>query len=87
MMLPAPVTTGTTAIITFDQMIAGHEVDLVLLQHLLGELHADLGLELVVAVDHLDGEAAHLAAEVVERELDRILHVLADDRGRTATTW
>src|SRR6185436_2461459 len=40
-------------------------------------LHADVGLDLVVAVEHLDVEAADLAAEVVERELDRFLHELA----------
>jgi hypothetical protein len=54
----------------------------VLLQHFLGDLHADVGLELVVAVDHLEGHAAHLAAQVLDRELDRILHVLADDARR-----
>ena len=57
---------------------AGDEVDLVLLQHLLGDLHADVGLELVVAVEHLDRQAADLAAEVLDGELDRLLHVLAD---------
>ena len=57
---------------------AGDEVDLVLLQHLLGDLLADIGLDLVVAVDHLGVEAADFALEMVERELDRVLHVLAD---------
>jgi hypothetical protein len=61
----------------------GDEVDLVLLQHLVGELLADVGLDLVVAVDHLGVEAADLAVEVVERELDRVLHVLADHALRT----
>ena len=79
MNVPASVTVGATASMTFDQMMPGHEVDLVLLQHLVGELLADVGLDLVVAVDDLGVEAADLAAEVVERELDRVLHVLADD--------
>ena len=38
-------------------------VHAVLLQHLVGELLADVGLALVVAVDHLGVEAADLAAE------------------------
>jgi len=54
-------------------------VDLVFLEHLVGELLADVGLDLVVAVDHLDVEPADLPAEMVERQLDRVLHVLADD--------
>ena len=52
---------------------------LVLLQHLVGELLADVGLHLVVAVDDLGLEAADLAPEMVERELDGLPHVLADD--------
>ena len=58
---------------------ARDEMDLVLLEHLVGELLADVGLDLVVAVDHLDVEPADLSSEMVERQLDRILHVLADD--------
>jgi len=54
----------------------------VLLEHLVGELLADVGLALVVAVDDLDVESADLAAQVLERQLDRVLHVLADDAGR-----
>ena len=87
MIVPAPVTVGATASITFDQMMPETKFDLVLLQHLVGDLLADVGLELVVAVDHLDVEAADLAAEVVERELDRVLHVLADDARRDRTAW
>src|SRR5207249_1610012 len=40
------------------------------------------GLALVVAVDDLDLEPADLAPQVIERQLDGILHVLADDAGR-----
>src|SRR5262249_36582738 len=35
-----------------------------------------------VAVDHLHRATAHLVPEVIEREVDRVLHVLSDDRGR-----
>src|SRR5207253_6266535 len=45
-------------------------------------LLADVGLALVVAVDDLDLEPADLAPQVIERQLDGILHVLADDAGR-----
>jgi hypothetical protein len=55
-----------------------------LLQHFLGELHADVRLELVVAVDDFGFQPADLAAEVLQRHLDRVLHVLADDRRRAA---
>jgi hypothetical protein len=54
-----------------------------LLQHLVGELLADVGLALVVTIDHLDVEAADLATQMVERQLHRIFHVLADDPGRS----
>src|SRR5206468_11153173 len=60
---------------------AADEVDLVLLQHLVGDLLAHVGLLLVVTVDHLDVEPADSAAEVVEGQLDGVLHVLADDAG------
>ena len=53
-------------------------MDPMLLEHLVGELLADVGLDLVVPVDHLDVEPADLPAEMVERQLDRVLHVLAD---------
>src|SRR5262249_25948470 len=62
---------------------AADEVDLVLLEHLVGELLADIGLALVVAIDDLDVEAADLPAKVIERQLDGVLHVLADDAGRS----
>ena len=87
MILPAPVTTGTTAIITFDQMMPAMMSTWSLLEHVVGDLHADVGLGLVVAVDHLDRQPADLAAEVLERELDRVLHVLADDRPAGRSSW
>ena len=53
-------------------------MDLVFLEHLVGELLADVRLDLIVTVDHLDVEPAELALEMVERQLDGVLHVLAD---------
>jgi len=50
--------------------VAGQEVDLVAFDQLFGLLLADLGLEAVIFVDHLHRNAAHLAAHVVERELE-----------------
>ena len=40
-----------------------------------------LGLEAVVLVEDLDVESGHLAADVLYREVDRILHVAADNPG------
>jgi hypothetical protein len=84
MILPAPFTTGCHRHHHVRPDDAGDDVDVVLLQHLLGDLHADVGLGLVVAVDHFRLEPADLAAEMVERELDRVLHVGADHALRTA---
>ena len=41
-------------------------------------LHPDFRLELVVGVDDLDRQPAELAAVLIEPELERILHVVAD---------
>ncbi len=62
----------------------GQEIDLVALQHLVGDLAADIRLELVVAVEDLRRQPADLAAEHGKREVAGILHVLADDPGRAA---
>ena len=64
--------------------VADDEVDLVGLDQLLGLLHADFGLDLVVLVDHLDRQAADLAAVMVEGELERVAHVVADRGDRAA---
>ena len=56
--------------------VAGDEIDLVGLDQLLGLLLADFRLEAVVFVDHLDRQTAHLAAHVIERELEGIAHIL-----------
>ena len=54
------------------------------LDQLLGLLHADIGLLRVVLIDHLHRQAADLAAEMIERELEGVAHVVADHGGRTA---
>ena len=59
----------------------GHEVHVVGLDELVRLLLADLGLEPVVLVDDLDVEPAHLAADVVHGEVDRVLHVAAHHGG------
>src|SRR6185369_2528105 len=64
--------------------IAGDEIDLVGLDQFFGLLLADIGLLAIVLVDHLDRLAAHLAAEMVERKLEGIAHVVADRSSRTA---
>src|SRR5262249_52340949 len=64
--------------------VAGDEVNLVGLDELLGLLDAYLGLLLIVLVNHLDRQAPHLAAQMVERKLDRVSHVVADHGGRAA---
>ena len=64
--------------------VADDEIDLVGLDQLFGLLLADVGLLAVVLVDHLDRLAAHLAAQMVERELERVAHVVADHSGGTA---
>ena len=58
-----------------------HEIDVVGLDELVRLLLADLGPESVVLVEDLDVESGHLAADVLHREVDRILHVPADHAG------
>ena len=64
--------------------IAGNEIDLVGFDELLGLLFADFRLEAIILIDHFDRQAAHFAAHMIECELERITHVLADDGNRTA---
>ena len=63
--------------------MAGDDRHLVLLYELVGLLLADLGPLLVILVDDLDGLAGHLAPQVIERQLDRVAHVVADDGSGT----
>jgi hypothetical protein len=58
---------------------AGHQVDLVALEHLVGELARDVGLLLVVLDDHLDRQAAQLAAGVLDAEQESVADRHADD--------
>ncbi len=54
------------------------------LDQFLGLLLANIRLLPVVFVDHLDRNAAHLAAQMVERKFERVAHVVADDGSRAA---
>ena len=51
---------------------------------LVGLLLADLRLLRVVLVENLDRLSGHLAAEMLEAEIEAVAHVVADRRGRTA---
>ncbi len=64
--------------------VADDEIDLVGFDQLLGLLHPDVGLLRVVLVDDLDRQAADLAAEMVETELEGVAHIVADHGGRAA---
>ena len=46
-------------------------------------LHPDFRLELVVLIDDLDRQTAELAAVMIEPQLERILHVVADRGDRS----
>ena len=59
---------------------AGHEVDLVALDVLLEQLLGDVGLELVVADEHLRREAAELAAVHLDGEQEAVADVDAERR-------
>ena len=58
-------------------------VDLILVQQLLGLLLANFRLNLIVFEQDLDRNSAHLAAEMIERDHDRIAHILADNARAT----
>ena len=60
--------------------VAGHDVDLVLLDQALGRLLALLRIELVVGVDHFEVDRAGLAAQMFDGQLDGVAHVVADHR-------
>mgnify|MGYP003694537395 CR=1 FL=1 len=61
---------------------AGEEVHLVDLDVLLRDLAADVGLELIVADQHLGGQAAELAAVGLHGEQERVADVDADRGAR-----
>jgi hypothetical protein len=60
----------------------GHEVDLVALDVALEQLLADVGLELVVADQHLGRQPAELAAVELHRQHERIADIGPQRRGR-----
>ena len=62
--------------------VTDDKIDIVLLDQLVGLLLADIGLEAIVFHDQLDVERSHLVADVLQRQLDRIFHVFADNGGR-----
>ena len=61
---------------------AGQEIDLRHLEELLGFLHRDVGVGLLVLVDRLDlaPEDAALVVDLLDRQVDAPLHLLADAR-------
>ena len=58
----------------------GDEINLVLKDQLLGHLFANVGLELIVDVNHFDVEPADLATEMFERKFNTRLLNLAKNR-------
>ena len=64
--------------------VADQEVDVVGLDQLLGLLQSDVRLDLVVFVDDFDRQAAELAADMIEAELERVAHIVADHGDRAA---
>src|SRR5262245_58254981 len=64
--------------------VADDEIHFVGFDQLLGLLHSDLGLGLIVLVDHLDRQAAELTPMMVEPKLEGIAHVRADCGHRPA---
>src|SRR5947209_9761223 len=61
---------------------AGEDLHLVALDHLVGELAADVGLRLIVAVDDHSGTAAELSAEALDAELEAVEQLLAEHAAR-----
>ena len=61
---------------------AGDDIDLVALNEFLRQLHAQVGLELVVFFDHLNSRAAQFAAVVFHTEHESVVLVLAQSTGR-----
>ena len=60
-----------------------HEVDLLAFEQAFGLGHGAVGLEFVVDHDDLDILAAHLAAEILDRELKTVARLLAQHGGRS----
>ena len=59
-----------------------HEVDAVAVEKSAHLLNGDVGLEFVIGDNKLDVAAAHLAAEMLERELEAVFRLLAEHGGR-----
>ena len=61
---------------------AGDKMHLVLFDHLVGQLFGNIGFTLVIAVDHRTFHPAEGVTDVIQTQLECILHLLADDSGR-----
>ena len=81
-MAPPSVTGFMIACEDVGEDRADHEIDLVALDQRLDLGHRDVGLELVVDDDHLDVAPAELAAERLDRKLEAVAQLLAEDRRR-----
>ena len=57
---------------------AAHEVDLVLLQQLVGGLLGDVGILLVVDDQHFGGQAAELAVQFLDRQIEAVADIDAE---------
>ena len=66
---------------------AGEQLDVVGLQHPVGDLLALTGLQSVVLHHDLDRHAAELAAFEVDGELEGVTNVGTDIAGRAPTVW
>ena len=62
---------------------AGHDIDLVALHQPVGQLLGNVRLALVIDKNDLGVHAAKLAAGMFHGQIDRVLHLFADDTGTT----
>ena len=62
---------------------AGDDVNLVALHELLRQLHAQVSLELVVFLDHLNRRATEFSAQVLDAQHEGVVLVLAERASRT----
>ena len=83
-MVPDLITGWYDASSTFDQMKPVMKSTLSRFSISSDDLTPDIGFELVVAIHDRCRQPADLAAQHLQREIGRILHVLADDAGRSA---
>jgi hypothetical protein len=58
-------------------------VHLVALDEVVDDLHADVGFELIVLLQHFGGQSAELAADVLDAEHEPVERLLPDRRRRS----